>query len=241
MFSSASATFGSAGQGNYAAGNAFLDGLACSRRAAGLPAASLAWGLWADASAMTGHLDGADRARMNRDGVGALSAADGLALLDRPWPGTRRCWCRPGWIWPGCGPGPPGRGACLRCGTPWPRRPRRSRRPADLLPLPSARAGGADAAGLLRERLAAVAGAGPGPGAGRSGPGARGGGARAPVAGGGPARAGLHRPGVRFADRAGTAEPAERRDRAPAARHADLRLPHPGRRGRLPARRDHPG
>ena len=69
LFSSASATFGAAGQGNYAAGNAFLDGLAARRRAAGLPGVSLAWGLWADASAMTGHLDGADRARMTRHGV----------------------------------------------------------------------------------------------------------------------------------------------------------------------------
>jgi acyl transferase domain-containing protein/acyl carrier protein len=82
LFSSASATFGSAGQGNYAAANAFLDGLACHRRAAGLPAASLAWGLWADASAMTGHLDDADRARIARDGVAALAAGEALALLD---------------------------------------------------------------------------------------------------------------------------------------------------------------
>ena len=82
LFSAAAATFGGPGQGSYAAANAFLDGLAAARRAAGLPAVSLAWGLWADASAMTGHLAQGDLTRMARGGVGALSAARGLALLD---------------------------------------------------------------------------------------------------------------------------------------------------------------
>ena len=82
MFSSAAATFGSAGQGNYAAANAFLDGLASHRRSAGLTASSLAWGLWADASSMTRQLSEGDRARMTREGLGELSAQEGLALLD---------------------------------------------------------------------------------------------------------------------------------------------------------------
>jgi len=82
MFSSAATTFGSAGQGNYAAANGFLDALASHRRSRGLPAMSLAWGLWADASAMTGHLSEGERARIGRGGMAALAADEGLALLD---------------------------------------------------------------------------------------------------------------------------------------------------------------
>ncbi|BBB02235.1 putative polyketide synthase [Actinacidiphila reveromycinica] len=82
LFSSAAATFGTGGQANYAAANAYLDGLAARRRADGLPAVSLAWGFWAEASGMTGHLDTGDKDRLGRDGIGAMSNGDGLALLD---------------------------------------------------------------------------------------------------------------------------------------------------------------
>ncbi|MBS2532153.1 SDR family NAD(P)-dependent oxidoreductase [Catenulispora sp. NF23] len=82
LFSSAAATFGSSGQGNYAAANAFLDGLAAHRQSSGLPATALAWGLWSEASAMTGHLAADQKSRLGRDGINALTAADGLALLD---------------------------------------------------------------------------------------------------------------------------------------------------------------
>ncbi|GDY42842.1 hypothetical protein SANT12839_037240 [Streptomyces antimycoticus] len=82
LFSSAAGVFGNAGQGNYAAANAFLDALAQHRAARGLAGTSLAWGLWADSSAMTGELDDADVSRMSRGGVLALSATEGLELFD---------------------------------------------------------------------------------------------------------------------------------------------------------------
>ncbi|MFJ8234049.1 type I polyketide synthase [Streptomyces sp. NPDC094448] len=82
LFSSAAGTFGNAGQGNYAAANTFLDGLARHRQLTGLPATSLAWGLWARDSEMTGHLDENARARARSTGGLPLTTRDGLTLFD---------------------------------------------------------------------------------------------------------------------------------------------------------------
>ncbi|RBM16629.1 type I polyketide synthase, partial [Streptomyces sp. PT12] len=81
VFSSAAGIFGNAGQANYTAANAFLDAFARHRRELGLPAQSLAWGLWGGAG-MSDALDGGDLGRITRSGVGALTQAEGLALLD---------------------------------------------------------------------------------------------------------------------------------------------------------------
>ncbi|RZL83924.1 MAG: SDR family NAD(P)-dependent oxidoreductase [Rhodococcus sp. (in: high G+C Gram-positive bacteria)] len=82
LFSSAAGVLGGAGQSNYAAANVFLDALAQHRRVRGLPAISMAWGLWDRPSGMTSHLDAADLDRLRRTGIDTISPDEGLALFD---------------------------------------------------------------------------------------------------------------------------------------------------------------
>ncbi|MFJ4653355.1 HAD-IIIC family phosphatase [Nocardia sp. NPDC088792] len=80
LFSAAGGLFGTPGQANYAAANAYLDALALRRRALGLPAQSLAWGAWE--VDMHDHYARADIRRIERAGVRAFSVAQGMACFD---------------------------------------------------------------------------------------------------------------------------------------------------------------
>ncbi|SFW75705.1 type I polyketide synthase [Amycolatopsis australiensis] len=102
LFSSLAGTVGAAGQGNYAAANAFLDALAGYRRARGLPATSLAWGPWADAGMAA---DEAVRDRLRRGGLAPLDPGLALAALDRALGAGDAAVVLADVAWPVFGPG----------------------------------------------------------------------------------------------------------------------------------------
>ncbi len=81
LFSSIAGVIGSAGQSAYAAGNAFLDALASSRRSQGLSGSSLAWGPWGQVG-MAQLLDEDHQRRIARSGLRALPSEEGLGLFD---------------------------------------------------------------------------------------------------------------------------------------------------------------
>ncbi|MFF9775843.1 amino acid adenylation domain-containing protein [Streptomyces sp. NPDC013978] len=80
LFASIASLLTTAGQTNYAAGNAFLDALAHHRRALGLPALSLDWGPWA--TGMIEELGLIDHYRNSR-GMSSLAPRTGMAVLER--------------------------------------------------------------------------------------------------------------------------------------------------------------
>jgi pimaricinolide synthase PimS3 len=82
LFGSGGGTFGAPGQANWAAASVFVDALAHYRAARGLPAVSLAWGMWTS-SGMASRIAETDVIRMARSGVLGLSVEEGLALFDR--------------------------------------------------------------------------------------------------------------------------------------------------------------
>ncbi|GAA1295063.1 SDR family NAD(P)-dependent oxidoreductase [Saccharothrix xinjiangensis] len=87
LFSAAGGIVGNAGQSFYSAANAALDALACRRAVAGLPAVSLAWGVWGDG--MASRLAAPDLHRLSRSGFVPLTTGEGLALFDAAARGQR--------------------------------------------------------------------------------------------------------------------------------------------------------
>jgi acyl transferase domain-containing protein/aryl carrier-like protein len=81
LFSSLSSVFGHAGQGNYAAANAFLDTLAHTRRAMDLPCLTINWGYLGD----VGYLAEREQLgeRLERQGVMSFSIQQALNALER--------------------------------------------------------------------------------------------------------------------------------------------------------------
>lgn len=82
-FSSTGALVAQAGQANYAAANAGLDALAHDRRARGLPALSIGWGVWAGTGLVQDEAGAQNVAQMERQGIRAFEPAKGAALF--PW------------------------------------------------------------------------------------------------------------------------------------------------------------
>ncbi|MBI3244200.1 MAG: SDR family NAD(P)-dependent oxidoreductase [Chloroflexi bacterium] len=77
LFSSAASLLGAAGQGNYAAANAFMDALAHARQAQGLPALSLNWGAWSEVGMAAAQSEREQR-RWASQGMGLISPDQGM-------------------------------------------------------------------------------------------------------------------------------------------------------------------
>ncbi|WP_417281761.1 type I polyketide synthase [Actinokineospora guangxiensis] len=82
LFSSGASLFGNPGQACYAAANGGLDAMAQRLRAEGVPATSLAWGVWDEGVGMAGRLDHTNVSRIEQAGVALLPVERGLELFD---------------------------------------------------------------------------------------------------------------------------------------------------------------
>lgn len=80
MFSSVASLLGSSGQSNHSAANAFEDALAYHRRSLGLSGLSINWGAWSEIGAA---VDRNVTARADEQGIGTISPADGIYLLEQ--------------------------------------------------------------------------------------------------------------------------------------------------------------
>jgi len=83
MFSSISGALGMPGLGNYAAANTFLDALAHARHAEGLPATSVAYGVWKGDGMAAGLTSRSTLASLAKSGLEPLIPQDGLDLLEQ--------------------------------------------------------------------------------------------------------------------------------------------------------------
>lgn len=83
-FSSAASILGSPGQGNYAMANAFMDGLSAWQRSQNIPAFSINWGPWSS----SGMAATVDLSRRNSNGMGMISPAEGVRLMEQILFGT---------------------------------------------------------------------------------------------------------------------------------------------------------
>ena len=219
LYSSAAGLFGNAGQANYAAANAFLDAYATQLREQGVPATSLAWGLW-DAG-MGETLTDADRGPDAPRRRPAAHARAGLAAFDAAL-GTGTALVAPLALDPAALAQAAEAGCCRRCCAGLVRAPRAPARP----PAPRSAGAWPDLpAEDQRDRRRA-----------RSWSGRRSPRCSATAGAASTGRAGLQRAGLRLAHRGRAAQPAGGRDRAAAALDAGLRLPERRRARRSPRR-----